>query len=85
MITFSDSGRIVPVTDKTATSQGVNEKNVMAGGELSIYRKEYPKVSGVAVASMGADSERVREDIISALRSLLGVPIHKIKVYKLKG
>lgn len=52
--------------------------------EAVIKKKTKPKIKGVMVVAQGADSSYVKADLISAIKTGLGVPAHKIVVLPMK-
>ena len=56
-------------------------KNDAGGGQSPIsVVKTMPKVSGVLVTAQGADNERVKSDLIQAIKSVLDVKTHRVAV-----
>lgn len=80
MLTLEDKGTTHPVTE-----QGTGgEKTVSSSGKMAVSKEDYPNVRGVIAVASGADSEKVKENIISAVRAVTGAPIHNIIVLKMK-
>ena len=44
-----------------------------------------PEIEGVLVAAEGGDNENVANEITQAVQVLFNIPVHKIKVVKMKG
>jgi stage III sporulation protein AG len=84
MITFSDKGKIYPLTDKSETGQNINEKTVSVSGKVAVLKEAYPSVRGVVVIAKGGGNELVKENIINAVSALTGAPFHQIKVFKME-
>lgn len=84
MISFSDKGRAIPVTDKNESGDILNEKTVSVSGKVALLKEEYPSVRGAIVVCEGGGNERVRENIINAVAAITGAPVHSIKVYKME-
>ncbi len=84
MITFSDKGKIYPLTDKSETGQNVNERTVSVSGKVAVLKESYPTVRGVVVIAEGGDNETVQENLINAVSALTGAPFHQIKVFKME-
>ncbi|MBQ3554517.1 MAG: hypothetical protein IJA08_07525 [Clostridia bacterium] len=56
-------------------------KSDAGGGQSPIsVVKTMPKVSGVLVTAQGADDERVKSDLIQAIKSVLDVKTHRVAV-----
>ncbi len=66
--------------------------------EVSVYTKDgsgndvpwvikeiEPEIEGVVVAAEGGDNETIANEITQAVQVLFDIPIHKIKVVKMKG
>lgn len=49
--------------------------------EPFILKKINPKVEGVIIVAEGAEDEKIKKDIVSAVSSLFGIPNYKIKVF----
>lgn len=77
------------VTSGTNTKTVINEKVIIVtqNGKSTplIVREIYPNISGVVVVSGGADNVAVKLDIISAVKTLLGVSDSQIEVLKGSG
>ncbi len=100
MITFSDSGKTFYVADeqtegKTETSEKTEKqksddtryvlKNDAGGGQSPlISRESTPEVSGVLVIAPGAKDAKIKNDIIGAVRAVLGVKAHRVEVLEKK-
>lgn len=80
-------------------SQGGTRQSSEAGkSESSLYTKDgsgndvpwvvkelEPEIEGVVVAAEGGGNEQVANEITQAVQVLFNIPIHKIKVVKMKG
>lgn len=80
-------------------SEGGTRQNIESSrGEASIYTKDNsgndvpwvikeiePEIEGVLVAAQGGDNEQVKGEITQAVQVLFDIPVHKIKVVKMKG
>lgn len=51
--------------------------------EFSIKELE-PEIAGIVVVAQGGDEERIIKEITDACEVLFSLPIHKIKVMKMK-
>ena len=58
---------------------------IMCEGEDEINQTQYPKVVSAVVVSSGADSTKVKLDIIRAVETLLGLKSANIEVLKGSG
>lgn len=81
MLTLEDSGTTYPVTEKSS----YGEKTVSSSGKIAVSKEDYPKVRGVIAVASGADSERVKENIIKAIHAVTGAELCNIQVYKMKN
>lgn len=81
MLTLEDSGTTYPVTEKSS----YGEKTVSSSGKIAVSKEDYPKVRGVIAVASGADSERVKEDIVKAIHAVTGAELCNIRVYKMKN
>ena len=67
--------------DDVTNEQSYTDKQaVMSSGEPFVTRSVYPKVRGVVIAAKGAVNPKVREDIIEAASTVLGIARHKVCV-----
>ena len=64
---------------------GQVEVMIMCEGDDEITKTEYPKVVSAVVVSSGADSTKVKLDIIRAVEALLGLKTANIEVLKGSG
>jgi len=75
---------------KRKLTQTEKDKKVLVlseqGGkqEPLIIKKLYPKVKGVVVVAEGASDVSVKADIFNSVKTVLGVPPHKVQVFQLK-
>ena len=91
MFVMENKGEFIPVFDKKISTDETNKKNdseskaVLYGQgnneQPYISEEKNPQISGVIVVAEGADNENVKIEIFEALRALLGVPAHRIKVW----
>ncbi|AZO95668.1 stage III sporulation protein AG [Halocella sp. SP3-1] len=52
-----------------------------SGGESPVVRKkQQPAISGILIVAQGAENSKIKMNIITAVRSLLNLPVHKISV-----
>ena len=97
MVTLEDDGQIFFAADeksdsseKDQTKQSTEEKtyvlkNDAGGGESPVVvRKNTPAVSGVLVIATGAKNAEVKNEIINAVRAVLGVKAHRVEVLERK-
>lgn len=92
MITYysSDELDIAYETNQTSTQReeensqnvqsNIDSKAIMSSGEPFVTRSIYPEVKGVIVAAEGAGDIGVREKIINAVTTSLGVGSHRVCV-----
>ena len=77
---------------------GTRQSNEASKSESSLYTKDgsgndvpwvikemEPEIEGVLVAAEGGDNENVANEITQAVQVLFNIPVHKIKVVKMKG
>ncbi|MBP3389813.1 MAG: hypothetical protein J6K71_01375 [Clostridia bacterium] len=64
---------------------GQVEVMIMCEGDDEITKTQYPKVVSAVVVSSGADSTKVKLDIIRAVEALLGLKTANIEVLKGSG
>ena len=84
--------RTTKSTDKNNGSQetteetGANQIVLPTGGtQPVVVLQQGPQVAGVLVVAEGAKDARIRENINTAVRTLLGIPISKIVVEPMGG
>jgi len=59
-----------------------SDKKTITPSNTPVVAKEvYPKVKGVIVVAQGAGNAAVKQNIITAVKSVLDVPDHKISVF----
>lgn len=58
--------------------ESTDKQAVMSGGEPVILSKSYPKVKGVVVIAEGAESSKVKSDILEAVITAFDIPSHKV-------
>ena len=65
---------------------GENTVIFSEGGDKEpfIYKNISPQIGGVMVVSEGAENLVVKSDIADAVSGVLGIPLHKVKVLKMK-
>lgn len=77
------------LSDQTGSGSGTKTENslkeeittIIPGNEPVLTKEIYPKVRGVVVVAQGAADPVVKQDLISAVKSILDVPDHKIGVF----
>ena len=82
---------------ETDSDGGTRQSNEQARSEASIYTKDSygndvpmivkelePEIEGVLVAAQGGDQKSVVSEIMQAVQVLFDIPVHKIKVVKMK-
>ncbi len=74
--------------NRNSTSDSSSEETVLSQasqGENSPYivKQIEPEIEGVLVIAQGGDSDRVKSEIVDAVKVLFNVPAHKIKVMKM--
>ncbi len=68
-----EDGSVLIITDKEGNQSAV------------IAREKAPEIAGVTIASKGAGSLRVRNDIIESVSTVLGIGTNKICVVTISG
>ena len=68
-----EDGSVLVITDKEGNQSAV------------IAREKAPEIAGVTIASKGAGSLRVRNDIIESVSTVLGIGTNKICVVTISG
>ena len=66
--------------DVTNEQSYIDKQAVMSSGEPFVTRSVYPEVRGVVIAAKGAVNPEVRENIIEAASTVLGIARHKVCV-----
>lgn len=97
MVTLEDDGQTLlaadeksDIRDEDKNKQNTNEKtyvlkNNVGGGESPItLRKNNPIVSGVLISATGAKNAEIKNEIINAVRAVLGVKAHRVEVLERK-
>ena len=83
---------------ETDSQGGTRQSSEASKSESSLYTKDgsgndvpwvvkelEPEIEGVVVAAEGGGNEQVANEITQAVQVLFNIPIHKIKVVKMKG
>lgn len=70
------------------TSEDIQSKTVMqntgSGSTQPVILKEkYPEIKGVLILAEGGEDPRVKQQLTAASETLLGVPAHKVQVFKM--
>ena len=93
MITLQDEGQTFYAENEEELKDGTKEnfaasyvlKNEGSGKEGPLIEKQTaPEIAGVFVVASGAKDPAVKMEIISAVRAVLGVKIHRIEVLEMK-
>lgn len=84
MISYDGTGKVNYASDTTYSEDKEEKKTVLAGGSAIPVNKSYPSIRGVIVVSSGASVPKVKESLISAVRSGLGISENKIGVFTKK-
>lgn len=84
--------------NETDAQGGTRQSNEATKSESSLYTKDgsgndvpwvikelEPEIEGVVVAAEGGGNENIANEITQAVQVLFNIPIHKIKVVKMKG
>ncbi len=84
--------------NETDAQGGTRQSSEAGKSESSLYTKDgsgndvpwvikelEPEIEGVVVAAEGGGNENVASEITQAVQVLFNIPIHKIKVVKMKG
>lgn len=91
----TDSSKSSKNTDESDSSGGVRNTDELSENSSHIYydtadgknpyiiMENMPEVEGVIVVCEGGDNKILVSDITNAVESILGVPVHKIKVMKM--
>jgi stage III sporulation protein AG len=72
------------------TSEDIQSKTVMqntgsGSTEPVILKEKYPEVKGVLILAEGGEDPRVKQQLTAAAETLLGVPAHKVQVFKMNN
>lgn len=85
LITYKSTAEDVALKDED--SEG-NETTVMHNESSSakpyISKKLYPQIEGVIIVAEGGDNAEMRSIIADAVSAVFEIPIHKVKVLKMK-
>ncbi len=91
----TDSSKSSKNTDESDSSGGVRNTDELSENSSHIYydtadgknpyiiMENMPEVEGIIVVCEGGDNKILVSDITNAVESILGVPVHKIKVMKM--
>ena len=85
MVTAKNFGEIVPAKNESNTEEEIIILNQKGGGEdIKIIKEFYPEIDGVIVVAQGGKSDIVKNNLTEAVTALLGVDVHKIRVFERK-
>lgn len=93
MITYETGLEIVPAEEsqtsssQTGSTQSRRPAAVTGGGKESpiVLTEIMPKIRGVIVVAQGAGNIKVRQELLDAVRTVLGTDISKISVFSMEG
>ncbi len=92
VINYESTAELVPATanessaessisgDSTSSSQRESENVATVSGDALIIKENQPRVRGVIVIARGADNIAVRNNILSAVMTLLDVTADKVEI-----
>ncbi|MDF2878777.1 MAG: hypothetical protein K0S30_1873 [Clostridia bacterium] len=69
----------IRVTEQNDTH---NKIILQSGNTPFIIQENKPQIEGVLVLAEGAESSQIKSQIIESVSGLLGVPVHKVSVFK---
>jgi len=85
MISYESSDEKLVLKDLDGTG---GENTVMFSGssekEPFIYKSLSPQIGGVIVVAEGGGNIEIKSTIADAVSTILGIPLHKVKVLKMK-
>ncbi len=85
MVTAKNFGKITLAKDKSDNGEETIIINKKGGGEDGLVLEEaYPSIQGVIIVAEGGRSDKVKAELSEAAAALLGVDIHRIKVFERK-
>lgn len=85
MLVAEDSGSISVGRDGSGENSKTVVLNKQSGGsEALVLAENTPELRGVLVVAEGGGSDLVRAELAEAAATVLGVGIHRVKVYKMK-
>ena len=81
-VTLAGSGEETVLKDEGRTAENVQEEDSGADSEGNPYvvSATYPKVQGILIVAQGAESAVVREQLMQAASTLLGLSYQEIQV-----
>lgn len=77
------SGGVRQVTNTSLDSNKIIMSNPGGGNQPLILKEMEPQVEGVIIIAEGGDNVFVREALINASRTVLGIEAHKVQVLKM--
>lgn len=95
MLNFKNTGEKVLAKDVIKTEEVEGDSIKLSNSETHIFYEDSnqempyvivencPEIEGVIVVCEGGDNSKLVNDITTAINSLLGVPVHRIKVMKM--
>lgn len=84
-LTYSSTEEKLALKDKeiNGTEQTIM-KSSSGNTEPYIYKSIYPEISGVIIVAQGGDNDDVKAAIADAVSAVLELPIHRVKILKMK-
>ncbi len=84
-ITYSSTEEKLALKDKESNgSEQTILKSSSGNTEPYIYKSLYPQIEGVIIVAQGGDKNDVKADISDAVAAVLELPIHRVKILKMK-
>ncbi len=84
-VTYESTDEKIVLKDKDGHG---GENTVQYGGSSEnqpfVYKVLPPEIGGVLIVSEGADDVKTKNDIADAVSTVLEIPLHKVKVLKMK-
>jgi stage III sporulation protein AG len=88
MITVESGMETVTAVETTVTQTGNETKTttspILVGGKVVILKELYPKITGVLIVAEGADSIKVKLELLKATSSVLSIDEKIVEIFTMK-
>jgi len=71
------------ITGEDIQSKTVMQNTGSGSTQPVILKEKYPEIKGVLILAEGGEDPRVKQQLTAAAETLLGVPAHKVQVFKM--
>jgi len=88
MITVESGMETITAVETTTTTTGNDTKTttspILVGGKIVVLKELYPKITGVLIVAEGADSIKVKLELLKATSSVLSIDENIVEIFTMK-